>query len=269
MEPEHQDTTEKFHAAKAEEARAHAIVTSPQPAQNPYAIPGAIVIAGLIIAGAVAYTGKSGGAIIPSDGTAQVADTIDDTDNEPDQMRAVDGSDFIVGNPNAKVKIVEFSDLECPFCKRFHFTMKEVMQQYGPSGDVAWVFRHFPLDSLHSQARPEAIAAECVGRIGGNEAFWKYLDAIFEETPSNDGLDLAKLDEFASTIGIDATAFATCRGAEDAAGAVETDFQDAIASGGTGTPYSVIIAADGSRSPFSGAQPKANIERAITQALGK
>ncbi len=268
MEPRHQDTTEKFHEAKAEEA-ATAIVTQPQPAQNPFAIPGAIVIAGLIIAGAVVYNGKTAGVIVPTDGAAQAAATADEADNGPDQMRPVDGSDFIIGNPNAKVKIVTFSDLECPFCKRFHFTMKEVMQQYGPSGDVAWVFRHFPLDSLHSQARPESIAAECAGRLGGNEAFWKYLDAVFEETPSNDGLDLAKLDEFATTLNVDTVAFTACREGEDASGAVEADFQDAIASGGTGTPYSVIIAADGKRTPFSGAQPKANIERAIKQALGE
>lgn len=268
MEQTHQDTTEKFHEEKAA-VEAGAVVAQPQPAQNPYAIPGAIVIAGLIIAGAVVFNGQTAGTIVPKDGAAQAAGTAQENDNAPDQMRAVDGSDFIIGNPNAKVKIVTFSDLECPFCKRFHFTMKEIMQQYGPSGDVAWVFRHFPLDSLHSQARPESIAAECVGRLKGNDAFWKYLDAVFEETPSNDGLDMALLDTFAATLEVDTGAFTVCRAAEDAASAVEADFQDAIASGGTGTPYSVIIAADGSRTPFSGAQPKANIERAITQALGK
>lgn len=267
MENTHQDTTEKFHEEKAAE-EASAVMTQPQPAQNPYAVPGAIVIAGLIIAGAVIYNGQNV-PVPPAGAAAQAAGTVQENDNAPDQMRAVDGSDFIIGNPDAKVKIVTFSDLECPFCKRFHFTMKEVMQQYGPSGDVAWIFRHFPLDSLHAQARPESIAAECVGRLKGNEAFWKYLDAIFEATPSNDGLDLALLDTFALDAEVETQALTDCREGAEAASAVEEDFQDAIASGGTGTPYSVIIAADGSRTPFSGAQPKANIERAITQALEK
>ena len=267
METPHKDTTTQYHETKVAETP----VNAPQgiPPQSPYAIPGAIVIAGAIIAGAVLYSGGSaGGQFLPSQGAAKVP-TEEGQQASADGIRPVDGTDFIVGNPNAPVKIVTFSDLECPFCKRFHFTMKEAMEKYGSSGEVAWVFRHFPLDTLHEQARPEAIAAECVGQLGGNDAFWKYLDSIFTETTSNDGLDLAMLDVFATDLSIDATAFTDCRNGTGAGEAVEADFQDAITSGGTGTPYSVIIAKDGSKTAFSGAQPLANVERAIKEALAK
>jgi protein-disulfide isomerase len=97
--------------------------------------------------------------------------------------------DFIVGNPNAEIKIVEYSDTECPFSKRFHQTMLDVMKEYEAGGKVAWVYRYFPLDSLHQKARLEAEAVACAAEQGGNTKFWEYLDLLFKVTPSNDGLD--------------------------------------------------------------------------------
>lgn len=89
------------------------------------------------------------------------------------------------GNKNAKITIVEYSDFECPFCKRFHQTMQQVMQNFG--NDIKWVYREFPLDGLHQQARTEAMAAECAHEQG---KFWQMTDGIFQVTPSNDGMDV-------------------------------------------------------------------------------
>lgn len=86
--------------------------------------------------------------------------------------------DHIRGNMDADVVIIEYSDIECPFCKRFHGTMNQVVETYGDQ--VAWVYRHFPLESIHRNARPWAIESECVAEIGGNDAFWKYLDERFK-----------------------------------------------------------------------------------------
>lgn len=101
-------------------------------------------------------------------------------------FRAVDTSKEIVrGNPNAQITIIEYTDLECPFCKRFHQTMEQVMATY--SNDIRVILRHFPLDSLHKKARTEANAVECAGEQG---KFWEYVDGIFKVTPSNDGMDI-------------------------------------------------------------------------------
>lgn len=89
------------------------------------------------------------------------------------------------GNQNAKITVVEYSDFECPFCQRFHQTMEQVMAKYG--GDIKWVYRHFPLDGLHQQARFEANAAECAHEQG---KFWEFTDGVFKVTPSNDGMDI-------------------------------------------------------------------------------
>lgn len=82
--------------------------------------------------------------------------------------------DHIIGSIDAQVVIVEYSDLECPYCKRFGQTMKEVVAE--SNGNVAWVYRHWV---VHQGALSKAGAAECVAKIKGNEAFWKYIDLIF------------------------------------------------------------------------------------------
>jgi protein-disulfide isomerase len=90
--------------------------------------------------------------------------------------RPVDQTDHITGSQNAKLTIIEFSDLECPYCKQVHPTIKQVMEKY--SADVRWVYRHLPL-SIHPNALSAAVASECAAELGGNDAFWQFIDAIF------------------------------------------------------------------------------------------
>lgn len=105
----------------------------------------------------------------------------------------VTANDHIMGSISAPVKIIEYSDTECPFCARFFDTMKQIMAEYGKDNKVAWVYRHFPLESLHSRARYEAEATECAAKLGGNDKFWKYLETIESVSPLNNGLDPALL----------------------------------------------------------------------------
>jgi len=178
-------------------------------------------------------------------------------------IRDIDKNDHIKGDRKAKVTIVEYSDLECPFCKRFHQTMQQVVDKYDDK-DVAWVYRHFPLDTLHRKARPEAIATECAAEQG---KFWELTDLIVDRTTSNDGLDLSKLSDYAAEIGLNVSKFETCLDSEEAAKRVQEDADDAVAAGGRGTPYSIILGPDGETIPLSGAQPLSAIEAAIAQFL--
>lgn len=188
-------------------------------------------------------------------------------------VKPVNGEDHILGDPSATVKLVEFSDFECPFCKRAHRTLKRIMAEYGETGKVAWVYRHFPLDALHKKARKEAQASECANELGGNDAFWAYTDRLYEITPSNDRLDLSLLPKVAEEIGLDRNTFEACL-AGDARGGkyadhIEADVQDAVASGGTGTPYMVVIAPNGEAFPINGAQPYSALKSIIELALNK
>src|SRR3989344_552591 len=166
-------------------------------------IPFAIIIAGVLIAGAVFITKSPG---TPANNTAAAgAATI-----ETIAMRQVSAQDHILGNPNAQIVIVEYSDLECPFCKTFHNTLHDLMDEYGKTGQLAWVYRQFPLGELHRRAASEAAASECAAEQGGNTAFWKFIDEVFRVTPSNDGLDPAILPQIAQTVGLNVTAFNSC-----------------------------------------------------------
>ncbi len=217
--------------------------------QNSYAVPVAIVIAGALIAGALYFVSTqskvTSGIQLPQAGSAA---------QERVDIRGVQADDHIIGNPNADLVIVEFSDTECPFCARFHTTMQQVMDEFGESGKVAWVYRNFPLTSLHSKAVPEAIALECAAELGGNDSFWEYTNMLYKNTPSNDGLDLAKLPEFAAAVGLDVDAFNTCRQDEKIAARVQEDFDEAVASGGQGTPYNVLLY-KGQQIPVEGGLP--------------
>lgn len=149
------------------------------------------------------------------------------------------GRDHIFGNPNAEVSLIEYSDFECPFCKRFHETAKQVVQAYG--GKVNWVYRHFPLDFHNPAAQREAEAAECAAELGGNKAFWRYTDLIYARTPSNGrGVPEEQLPEMAASIGIDKAKFAECLRSGRKATRVNDDYIEGQAIGIRGTPGNVL-----------------------------
>lgn len=182
-----------------------------------------------------------------------------------DFIEPVTQRDHIRGDPQAPVRIVEFGDTECPLCKRFHPTLKRVAEEY--PGRVAWVFRHFPIDEVHPKARKEAEATECAAELGGNAKFWAYLDRLYEVTPSNDRLDPAELPHIAEQVGLDGGRFAQCLQDGRHARRVADDLADARAAGGQGTPYTVVIAANGRKFAILGAQPYATVRLVVEIAL--
>lgn len=190
----------------------------------------AIIIAGVLIAGAILLKDSKP----PVDtNLPMVGNTVSGT---PRPVSLED--DHIFGDLNAKVVIVEYSDLECPFCKVFHETMHKVVNE---TDDVAWVFRHYPIPQLHAKAFAEAEATECAWEQGGNDAFWQYTDKIFEITPSNDGLEESQLPEIAKAIGLDVDAFNACLESGKFAAKIQADIDDGNQAGVSGTPSSFIF----------------------------
>jgi len=223
-----------------------------------FLIPISIVVAGALIAVGIFFGG----------GTGNSKDLSNENQKAPEiQVRDITSKDHIRGNPKAKIIAIEYSDTECPFCKQFHTTLKQMISEYGQSGDVAWVYRHFPIDQLHSKARKEAEATECAAEQGSNDAFWKYIDQVYSRTPSNDGLDLAELPKIASDIGLDVTKFNECLSSGKMAEKVEADYQDAVAAGGQGTPYVVFIKGKEKIPMTQGAVPYATLKSMIEQLL--
>lgn len=180
------------------------------------------------------------------------------------QLAAVTDKDWIRGKKDAKVTVVEFSDLECPFCKRFHPTIQQLLKEY--PNDVRWVYRHFPLTSIHPKAPKEAEASECAGELGGNEAFWNYVDRLFEITPSNNNLDLSQLPQIAEDVGLNRGKFEKCLSSGTYAKKVQDHYNQAVAAGGRGTPYSIVVIGD-QKIPVSGAVPYEQLKAIVDSVL--
>ena len=200
---------------------------------NKLIIPVAIILAGALIGGALMYTN------IPAPSTKQQTTT--SATKKTVNTKPVTAADHILGNPDAKLAMVEYSDTECPFCKTFAATMEKIMATYGKDGTVAWVYRQFPIASLHPKAPKEAEATECVNKLAGNDVFWKYLQNIYAVTPGNNNLDAAQLPIMAVKFGVNKAAFQECLDKGIFTEKIQNDYQDALTAGGQGTPYTIII----------------------------
>ncbi len=221
--------------------------------KSQYVLPITIVIAGLLVAGAVFLVGKTG--------------TTPTASGSKTTARAYDGAtDHLLGNPNAPIKVVEYADLECPHCQIFNATMHQIMDYYGPSGKVAWVYRPFPLASIHSRAPKEAEAAECAAEQGGDASFFKYIDHLYEVSPSNNGLDPAQLPVIAKDVGLNVDTFNTCLSSGKYTKKISDSYAEAIALGGQGTPFTLVMVGTDSV-VLNGAQPYDSMRAAIDTVL--
>jgi protein-disulfide isomerase len=235
---------------------------------NQLAIPLAIVFGFGLIAAAVFFSGggmgKSAQNVDPSKAIADVEGGV----VEKGPVRPVDAKDHIRGNPNAPIVIVEYSDYECPFCKNFHETMTKVMDKYGSDGKVAWVYRQFPIEQLHPSAPRIAQASECVAELVGNDAFWKFSDQVFAERGVNEPTNMSRLTEFATTAGVEATAFNACLEDGRTKSLVAEDMTDGINAGAKGTPYSVVTVG-GQQGIINGAQPYEYVDSVLTTLVAQ
>lgn len=181
------------------------------------------------------------------------------------KLPAVSADDRLRGNKNAEIVLIEYSDLECPFCKQFHETAKQVMTDY--NGKVAWVWRHYPIAQLHSKAPKEAEATECARELGGGDSFWKLVDKIYEVTPANNGLVLADLPKLAGNVGLSETPFKTCLDSGKYADEIDKSVQAATRLGISGTPANFIVNKKGEVWIIPGALPLTNVKAIIDEAL--
>lgn len=221
-----------------------------------YTVPVAIIIGGLIVALALyfAVTNRQSADLTIGSGNLSL-------------VRPVDGADHIFGNPAAPVVIVEYSDFDCSFCKTFDATLREVIANAGATGNVSWVFRHFPLTEIHPNAFKKAVASECAATAGGNDAFWKFAELLFANQPA----DPAKFGEYARSAGIPSDAFTACYtdAEKTVASRVKADRENALALGARGTPFSLIIVAGKTPVVMDGAYSYDAVKALIEKALGK
>lgn len=174
--------------------------------------------------------------------------------------------DHIYGDPAAEITLIEYSDFECPYCQRFHTTAKEIVDS--SDGKVNWVYRHFPL-SFHNGAQKRAEASECANELGGNVAFWKYTDALYERAGANGkGVPLNELAALATEIGLDGQPFKECLDSGKYAARVAEDVTEGGEIGITGTPGNILLHnGTGEVILSAGAQPLSAFEAQISSML--
>jgi len=191
----------------------------------------------------------------PTTTTGQPTVVVQATPTPPAIVEASVDDDPAWGPEDAPVTIIEFSDFQCPFCSRFFTeTYPQIKQQY--EGQVRFVYRDFPLTSLHENAQKAGEAGECADEQG---KFWDYHDTLFNN-PS--ALDVTSLKGYASQLGLDSASFDQCLDGGKYTEEVQKDYQEGISYGVTGTPAFFINGVT-----VIGAQPYANFKSIIDAAL--
>ena len=177
--------------------------------------------------------------------------------------------DHIRGNPKAIISLIEYSDFECPYCKRFHDTPKQLLAAHGD--EINWVYRHYPLSFHNPGAQTESQAAECAAELGGADAFWRYTDAIYARTTSGGkGFATDQLTPLATELGLDGQAFQQCLDSGRHADRVVEDLQEGSSIGITGTPGSILLNNEtGEVRLLSGALPQSSFDASIAELLAK
>jgi protein-disulfide isomerase len=223
---------------------------------QPYLTPIAVIVGCCVIAVALVFADFSGSNPAPSPRAAAPTAPTPAVFENVAVFRTE--SRHVYGNPDAKITIVEFSDFECPFCARLHPTLKQLVDQ--SNGEINWEYRHLPLPN-HVNARPAAIASECVARHAGNDAFWSYSDLILKNIGQANA-DFLRREALAR--GVTSEQYDSCITDPAMAALVDADAAVPAQYGGTGTPFSIVV--DNSTQtgrPVSGAVPLPEWQRII------
>ena len=233
----------------------HVQPAPPPPPQTMISVPASIIIGSCIIALSILLSGgvleikgltskKPGLAAASSAPVASSAPAAPAPETGPVKVSVDD--DAVLGDKNAPLTMVEFSDFECPFCKRyFDQTYPEIKKNYVDTGKLKIVFRDLPLSFHDPMATKEAIAANCAREQAGDEAYYKMHSAMFTQTTSNgNGLTVDKLYTIAGEVGLNTSNFKTCLDAEKYKDEVQKDLADAGVAGADGTPTFFIGKSD-------------------------
>lgn len=207
-----------------------------------------ILLAGVLIAGSIVFVN-----VFPDQPTVNGAEPTAEINIPP-----VTKDDHIVGSPDAPIVLVEYSDFQCPFCSRIHPDLKKIVEE--SEGQVAWVYRHYPLDSLHPEATPAALASECIAKQLGNDGFWKFADAMFADQSK---MGAAQYVAIAGQLGANVQQFSACVQNKEFEDLVAAQSADAQTSGASGTPFTVVMKGDKALGAIPGALPYAQIKAVI------
>lgn len=212
-------------------------------------IPVAIIIAALIIAGAIVLATMIYVKEAPPIQLPQKEDSLSGI--------SIEGRP-VLGNAEAPVTLIEFSDFECPFCARYaNDTFSQIKKEYVDTGKVKMVFKHFPLP-FHQFAQKAAEAGECAFEQG---KFWEYKEILFS---NQENLDINSFKKYAQDLLLDTQEFNNCLDSGRFREKVAKDLKEGEDAGVTGTPTFFI---NGEK--LVGAQPFSEFQKTIERKLSE
>lgn len=234
--------------------------------KNNLFLPISIILAGLMIGGAVLYTRSDSKKVAANNQAANIQQVAGGTQPTGGIINVSPDDDAVLGDPNAPVTIIEFSDFQCPFCRKFwKETLPQIKKDYLLTGKAKLVYRDFPLVQIHPGATLAAEGAECAKEQG---KFWEMHDAIFEEQEKQGSGTIEftadDVKKWATKIGLNASKFNQCLDSGKYKQEIEKDTADGSAAGVTGTP---AIFVNGRL--IVGAQPFAAFKAVIDEELKK
>ncbi len=193
-----------------------------------------IAVLGFIILLIVVFNGGGAGAS-PTESDTQPLANQQQEEETPQyaDITPISDEDYVKGSLNAPVEIIEYTDLECPFCLRHHGTVTQILNEYGD--DVKYTLRHFPL-SFHQNAQKAAEATECAGLQG---KFFEMVEAVFEANESG-SMSVDTWKKEAVNLGLNVSDFNDCLDNGEMAAEIRNDMQAGASSGVEGTPATFI-----------------------------
>lgn len=213
-------------------------------------IPSAIILAGVIVASAIFLRGAT-----PAT-TTGIAEGGDDLS----LVSEVTEDDFVRGDKNAPITLIEYADFSCSFCAKFQLTLKKLVDE--SEGKIKWVYRHLPIFNLEA-----AVASSCVGKLGGENVFWQYSDILFA---NQDKLNNEYYFETAKSLDIDETKYQSCIDDKELKSKITTEFtRNKVLLGFNGTPHTVLVDKDGRKFSFTGALPENELKSVLESIINR
>jgi protein-disulfide isomerase len=182
------------------------------------------------------------------------------------EIRPLQAEDHVLGNPNAPIVFIVYSDFSCPFCKEYHAIVTGLIEQYGKEGAVALVYRNIPFVQLHPESPMYAHSAECVASLSGNTTYWKFVDLFFTRYLEQEKPKADDLVRFAGEVGVSTDAFTECMRSNRHMDRIERDYKEATGIGANASPFTVVIEPDVRRS-FEGSRSFVELAGALLSSI--
>ena len=218
-------------------------------------LPAIIIIAGIIVAFSVYVV--------------RIRQQVAHGTGNPEAVRPVSPEDHIIGNPSAPIVLVEYADIDSAYGKKLQLTMEQLMTEYATGNKVAWVYRHFPVTTLHGDAAMNALAAECATSVSTPAMFFRFVDAMQTYAPGTITFSPSEYKTLLDQLSLPEAPFTSCLSSRKFEQKIHDDYSNALASGATGSPYIILLVQGQKPRVIQGAPPYKTLKGIVENEIQK